>query len=149
MRIYVATTVPRFKDCRIVQEVLRKSGHTITHDWTKDIENIDDIKHTAESLQEAALQDVEGVRAANLLVVLLPAARGTHIEIGAAIALRKPVILATLPGAEDFKVSSDACCFYWYHSIIRIQTKDHSVFKMGHTIAQVIEDSFLYSESRK
>ena len=40
-----------------------------------------------------AQQEIEAIRNADVLIVLLPGGLGTHVEIGAALALGKPVIL--------------------------------------------------------
>ena len=42
---------------------------------------------------DTALAEIAAVREADVLVVLLPGGYGTHVEIGAALALGKPVIL--------------------------------------------------------
>lgn len=77
MKIYVAA---KFEEKQLVKEVqaaLVKAGHTITHDWTN-----------------KPATDLNGVREADLLVLLLPPAGGeSMIELGAALALDKHVLL--------------------------------------------------------
>jgi nucleoside 2-deoxyribosyltransferase len=48
---------------------------------------------TPDGYAKIALAELAGVREADVLIVLLPGGYGTHVEIGAALGLGKPVIL--------------------------------------------------------
>ena len=95
MKVYVAGGFKFKAEVRAVQDVLRHENHTITHDWTT-FEH-DDVGRThAECARYSAL-DMAGVRTADAVVVVIvdPAHphRGTLAEIGAAIALKKQIIV--------------------------------------------------------
>ena len=57
------------------------------------------------------------MRDADVLVVLLPGGYGTHVEIGAALALGKPVILH----APDRKtLETPYLCVFHYHPAVKL-----------------------------
>lgn len=69
---------------REIMALLKEKCHEITHDWTVE---------TVESRQ-CVLNDINGVKAADALIVVLEQDLkyvGTLMEIGAALALGKPV----------------------------------------------------------
>ena len=59
-----------------------------------------------------ATKEMEGVRAADVLIALLPGGRGTHIEIGAALVHNKPVILCLEETEEPYMDGKYPCAFY-------------------------------------
>jgi nucleoside 2-deoxyribosyltransferase len=94
VKIYVAGASRAWKESRKVMEAIRKAGHTITYDWTTDVEelgtnSVDDPDRTIKIVDA----DVKGVRTADTIVILtLHQSIGKWIEFGIAIALSKPVI---------------------------------------------------------
>ena len=106
LRIYIATRLDQAESHhRPLADALRALGHTITYDWT-----------THGSVQgeevsriiEVARAEMEGITSADLCVVLLPGGRGTHVEIGIALAAGVPVLL--VGEAEHFR---PAVSFYY------------------------------------
>jgi hypothetical protein len=69
-----------------MKNALKAHGWERTFDWT-------DQDYGPERYADVALAELAGVRDADVLIVLLPGGYGTHVEIGAALALGKPVIL--------------------------------------------------------
>ena len=66
---------------------------------------------------EIALKELKGVEEADVLIVLLPGGYGTHVEIGAALARGKPVILH----APDRKtLDSPYPCPFHYHPNVKL-----------------------------
>jgi Nucleoside 2-deoxyribosyltransferase len=64
-----------------------------------------------------ALAELKGVRDADVLVVMLPGGFGTHVEIGAALALGKPVIVH----APDRKtLATPYPCVFHYHPRVKL-----------------------------
>lgn len=85
MKFYIATTLDNWCVHNLVRDILSKQGHEITYDWT--------IHGPAwpkglDFVREIALNECSGVLHADFVVVLLPAGRGTHVELGMAIALK-------------------------------------------------------------
>ena len=87
MLVYVAGKWEDKERVRAVMEELIATGHRVTHDWT--------TEEGSDSYTERALNDLRGVWFADALVIVavnteLPY-RGTLVELGAALALGKPV----------------------------------------------------------
>jgi nucleoside 2-deoxyribosyltransferase len=86
-RFYIATRKDRSAQADALSEVLRAEGWQRTFAWTgQDAAKPDEHAATAAA-------ELEAVRVADVLVVLLPGGNGTHVEIGAALALGKPIVL--------------------------------------------------------
>jgi nucleoside 2-deoxyribosyltransferase len=86
-RFYLATRKDRSAQAGALLEALKARGWERTFEWSAE----DDAGQ--KGYAEIALAELAGVREADVLVVLLPGGYGTHVEIGAALALGKPVIL--------------------------------------------------------
>jgi nucleoside 2-deoxyribosyltransferase len=85
-RFYLSTRKDRSAQAAALLEALEIQGWERTYTWTDDYISPDDYADIAKA-------ELAGVRQADVLVVLLPGGYGTHVEIGAALALGKPVIL--------------------------------------------------------
>jgi nucleoside 2-deoxyribosyltransferase len=105
MKVYVASkweNKPRVKE---IMTILREHGHTITYDWTEcEVSNV-----------EQAILDLRGVADADILVGVFEkdtAYKGSLVELGAALALGKPVyILGDAPVIYD--------CIFFRHPHVR------------------------------
>lgn len=110
-RFYVATRKDRSAQADALSEILGAEGWERTFAWTElDASNPDEFAATA-------VAEVEAVRRADVLIVLLPGGYGTHVEIGAALALGKPVILH----APDRKtLQTPYPCVFHYHPGVKV-----------------------------
>jgi hypothetical protein len=63
-----------------------------------------------------ARREILGVVEADIVIVLLPGGRGTHAELGAALALAKPVALHT--NDSGIFVGPETCAFYHHPCVI-------------------------------
>ena len=96
MRIYVATKFTNMQRASVVMRELEKAGHTITHDWTVP-------EHNTRSRIQCATDDLEGVKSADAVVLLrVDGMRGAWIEVGAALAQKKLVIVLDYDGEPVF-----------------------------------------------
>lgn len=111
-RYYLSTRKDRASEAESLASALHVSGWERTYTWA-------DLGKGVSSAQfaEAAIAELKGVRDADVLIVLLPGGFGTHVEIGAALALSKPVILHA-PDTE----TSDAPypCIFHYHPAVKL-----------------------------
>jgi nucleoside 2-deoxyribosyltransferase len=108
---YLATRKDRSDEANALSAALAVHGWERTYTWTA----LDPAK--TEDFAEVALREIAGVRDADVLIVLLPGGFGTHVEIGAALALGKPVILH----APDQKtLETPYVCIFHYHPKVRI-----------------------------
>ncbi len=90
MKVYVAGKFEEGKQVKVLQELLRKLGHTITFDWS-----IDEYKQKEPESRDALLCK-QGVIDADLYVGLFVnnnAYKGALIEMGIALAEDMPVCI--------------------------------------------------------
>lgn len=91
MKFYIGSG---FKNCELVNyysKVLEANGWKHTYNWTKNINN--DV--TIEDLIEYSKLEQKGIIDSDVVIILLPAGRGTHIELGMALALNKKIFLCS------------------------------------------------------
>lgn len=104
-KFYLATRKDRSDDAKPLVEALKERGWERTFDWSGE-----DL--APERYADTALAEIAGVREADVLIVLFPAGRGTHVEIGVALALGKPVIIHT---PDRKTLDSPYPCVFHYH----------------------------------
>jgi nucleoside 2-deoxyribosyltransferase len=110
-KFYLATRKDSAAQAEKLLEALKSRGCERTFTWTGE------DKAGAEEYSELALAELAGVSEADVLIVLLPGGYGTHVEIGAALALGKPVILH----APDQKtLNTPYACVFHYHPAVKL-----------------------------
>lgn len=118
MRFYISSGIENHTRVAELAAVLTGRGHELTYDWTEH----GDIRHEGERvMSEVAFNELRAVRDAELLLVLLPGGKGTHTELGLAIATRsnKRIIIWSETGAE-FTEPERTCTFYFHPCAERI-----------------------------
>jgi len=98
-KIYVASSLYNKTNVKALYKYLAYLQCTITYDWTTHGGVNDEA-----SLKEIGLKEYQGVVDCDVLVMLMPARLGSHVELGIALALCKPVIIIT--NGEDFEKKS-------------------------------------------
>jgi len=119
MRIYVASSLENIERASAVIDTFKRCGHTISYNWTE----FGDMRGRGEdALMSTANKEVFAVIDSDLVLVLLPGGRGTHTELGLALASRnnKRILLWSETGVE-FHNDSNTCAFYHHVSIERMQ----------------------------
>lgn len=117
MKFYIATRLERHAEHNDVRNRLQALGHTITYDWTLR----GAVRDTsAEDLTGVCLAEVQGVLDADFVVVLLPGGRGTHVELGIALAAGKPVILHAVNSVPF--LPTEATSAFYHHPLVRHTT---------------------------
>jgi nucleoside 2-deoxyribosyltransferase len=116
LRFYIASRLENAQQVRAVAESLKDMGWEHTYDWTVH----GSVKNEGEDrIKEVAEKEMQGVRDAEIVIVLLPGGRGTHAELGAANALRIPAIVWA--ETDDLFCQDDrTCAFYWNSNVTRI-----------------------------
>lgn len=137
LRFYVASGLDNAAAAKRLASALEQRGHKATYDWTThgsvfstartQIENVFRMAHTA-------VAELGGVEDADVVVVLLPCGRGTHVEMGAALAQRKPVILG---GAPDQFVGLRPVSFYYHPLVERLELADED--QLTRAIVKAVE----------
>lgn len=110
-RFFLSTRKDRAVEANALSDKLRAHGWERTYEW-KDEDGAGPEAHAA-----VALAELEGVRNADVLVVLLPGGFGTHVEIGAALALGKPVILHS---PDQQTLETPYRCVFHYHPKVEL-----------------------------
>ena len=114
MKYYIATKLENHPAHNSLRDLLNAAGHEITYDWT---DHGPVYSHGLSRVQEIAIAEAQGVLDADFIVALWPGGRGTHVELGMAIAAGKPVIFVSDVNAHH-EASSETCAFY-HHPFVR------------------------------
>jgi len=109
-QFYLSTRKDRLDQAALLLDALKGSGWAQTFAWT-------DQDPDPGAYADIAQAELAGVRQADVLIVLLPGGFGTHVEIGAALALGKPVIIH----APDRKtLETPYPCVFHYHPMVTL-----------------------------
>lgn len=87
---YIASSLGNAGMVKRLHEVLRLAGHTCTYDWTAHgrVYKTDvDPETNARVMGDTAAAELAGVLEANVVVVILPGGKGTHVELGTILAV--------------------------------------------------------------
>ncbi|MGM0852853.1 MAG: nucleoside 2-deoxyribosyltransferase [Bacillota bacterium] len=88
MYFYVASSFQNIKQVRDVSERLRRKGYIHTYDWTQNSR-----ASTVEELKKIGEKEKQAIIESDVILVLLPGGKGSHVELGIALGLKKRVIL--------------------------------------------------------
>jgi hypothetical protein len=119
MKFYVATALENVEEQKRVVTALLALGHECSYDWSV---HGSVQRDGPERIREVAVNELRGVLDADLVVVLLPGGRGTHTELGFALACselvttKKKYIILVGPG-ED--ASGRLAAFYLHPRVDR------------------------------
>jgi len=81
MNLYIASRFDHTLTVRWLRDELRLRGHDVTYDWT--------------------MNEFEAVQQADAFVLVLPAGKSSHVELGIALATNRPIYLC-MPNATYF-----------------------------------------------
>lgn len=112
-KFYVASSFKNIEGVRYVSHQLKEKGYVHTYDWTQNSR-----ASTFEDLREIGLKEREAVMEADFLIALLPGGKGTHVEIGIALALGKPVYLYSPNGEVDNLETTST--FYHVPEVVKV-----------------------------
>lgn len=114
MNFYIASRLENAEMVKQMANVLKAMGWRHTYDWTEhgSVQN-----EGEERITEVAENELQGVRDADVVIVLLPGGRGTHAELGAANVLNKKVFVWA---ETDELFTRETCTFYWNHNVTRV-----------------------------
>ena len=114
MNFYVGSGM---KNCELVNyysKILEEKGWKHTYNWAKNINGDETIK----DLIEYSKLEQQGIIDSDVVIILLPAGRGTHIELGMALALNKKIFLCS-ETKEEFNIKNTVN-FYQLPNIVRL-----------------------------
>lgn len=116
MKVYVASKAENYPEVRLVMRALEDAGHTITHDWTVQVETAGPMPQNIVYRRECAHQDEQGVRECDVFVLIMhKGVTGALIEFGMALALDKRVfIIADLENLPVETIFLDSTEITWH-----------------------------------
>lgn len=88
MNFYIASSFRNITDVRFISDRLIQQGHQLTYDWTRS-ERVE----TATELNRIGQLELDAVQASDYLILILPAGKGSHVELGIALAKQLPIFL--------------------------------------------------------
>ncbi len=112
MRVYIGTTLTNRPRARHVCHALEAAGHDVPMKWWDHPTIIG-----AAGLSAISQRYEETIAGSDIVVILLPGKRGSHVELGMALALGKQVLL------WDETDDTPDCAFY-AHPLVFI-VRDH------------------------
>ena len=118
MQFYIATKLENHAEHNRLRDWLTERGHQITYDWTR---HGPVFSKGLRVVREVAIAECRGVAQADVVIVLWPGGRGTHVELGVAIALGKWVILCS-PLGEHHEATKETCAFYHHPNVTLVRT---------------------------
>src|SRR5688500_16566149 len=89
LRFYIASSLDNIEAVNRLRDELVECGYVQSYDWTEH----GSVQANPESWKEVCDAEITGVFDADFLIVLLPGGRGTHVELGIALARSIPIII--------------------------------------------------------
>ncbi|NUU32336.1 group-specific protein [Arthrobacter sp. C9C5] len=90
---YVASSFRNIANVRYVAQTLESMGYVNMYDWTHERLGGDAAAITIGALRSIGERERDAVTGADVVVVLLPGGKSTHVELGIAIARGRRTIL--------------------------------------------------------
>lgn len=120
MKYYIASSLENAEQVQRLARVLNSWGWTQTHDWAQ---HGSVQAQGREKIRDTAERELDGVREADIVIIMLPGGRGTHVELGTALALNKRIILYA-ESQEKLEQTNRICSFYTLTDIVIGDTFD-------------------------
>ena len=115
MKFYIASKLENYEQVKNLASLLKLSGWEHTYDWTVH----GSIKETdIKTLKSVGQKEYDGVKNADIVIILTPQGRGTHVELGMAIALNKVVYICHTDD-KYFQCDDNTSAFYWLPNVSR------------------------------
>lgn len=106
MNFYIASSFKNIQQVRALSHELQLKGYTHTYDWTQN-----ERANSLEALSTLGEKEKEAVMHSDFVVILFPAGKGSHIELGIALGLGKRIYLYS-PTEELFKFDQTSTFYY-------------------------------------
>ena len=124
MKFYIASSLGNAEAVKKIASYLVSRGWEQTYDWTEHgpVKNLED-------LEMVSTGELQGVTGCDVFFLLLPGRRGSHAELGAALASRKPVII--LSPEQDFFYEGGLTCSFYHHPGVQSRIIDRDWFALA------------------
>lgn len=114
MKFYIASALDNAENVRKIASYLKFHGWEQTYDWTT---HGPILGQGALPIDVVARKELDGVVESDAVYVLLPGKRGTHVELGAALAAGRPVFI--LSTTQEYLFADGLTCSFYWHPKIR------------------------------
>ena len=122
MKFYIGSGMRNCKLVNYYAKILKENGWEQTYDWVKNVSN--DV--SLEDMIKYATLESKGIADSDIVIILLPAGRGTHIELGMAMALNKKIFLCSAT-KEEFSIENTVA-FYELPKVVKlVGTTDENI----------------------
>ncbi|MGP4107842.1 nucleoside 2-deoxyribosyltransferase [Virgibacillus sp. L01] len=108
MNFYVASEFANKEQVQYVTQKLQSRGYNLTYDWTRN-----ERATTERELSRIGILEKEAVLNCDFFILLLPGGKGSHTELGMALALDKRVYIYS----TDMIDKTTASTFYYLHGV--------------------------------
>lgn len=100
MKFYIGSSFKNYELVNYFSKKLEEKGWQHTYNWAENINN----EETIDDMIQYSILEQKAIIDSDVVIVILPAGRGTHIELGMALALDKKIYLcATDKNEFDIK----------------------------------------------
>ncbi len=114
MKFYIGSGIQNYEAVQDYSKRLEGIGWIRTYDWTKHIHN----EITRKDLMEISKAEQKGITDADVVIILCPAGRGAHIELGMAIAFHKRIYLCA--AEQEVFCMKNTVSFYELPDMIKL-----------------------------
>lgn len=122
MKFYIGSGLKNHELVNSYSKALKEHGWIQTYNWVENIHN----DKSLENLTSYAQLELQGILDSDVVIIVLPAGRGSHVELGLAIALNKKIFLCAST-EEEFNIENTVA-FYELPNIIKlIGTSDENL----------------------
>lgn len=125
MKFYIASNLKNHELVNYYAKKLEENNWEQTYNWTKNITK--EINY--DILKGIAKQEQQGIIDSDIVIILLPAGRGGHVELGMALALNKQIFMCS--ETEDaFKIENTVAFYELETTNKLIGTPDENIEKI-------------------
>lgn len=120
MKYYIASS---FLNKEIVNEIINQlddKGFTNTYNWT-----LNDKASNETELKNIGQAEFEAVKKSEVLIVILPGEKGTHIEMGIALGCGIQVVIAYFD--DNILDINNSATFYYLDNVSHIKVTEENV----------------------
>lgn len=125
VRFYLASSLDNLPEIDQLAKRLVGLGHEHTYNWCEHgrVYRSDRSREENETnMRATATAELGGVEAADMVIVVLPGGRGTHVELGAALASWKFVVIMT----DHATWNTLRPCAFYFHRLVQHIIHDDS-----------------------
>ncbi|TCI26187.1 group-specific protein [Exiguobacterium sp. SH5S4] len=113
MKFYIGSDFYNINHVRQLRDHFIEQGHTHTYDWT-----MNERAATIEDLRDIGAKEFEAIRTSDFVVILLPAGKSSHVELGIALGADVPLFIHDAANRfNDFEMTST---FYHLSSVTQL-----------------------------